>query len=52
MSVSSVVEHILSAMKVWGSIPRPFNSETVSPMVRYCCEVSSGLHCPGAETRR
>ena len=40
------------ARKVTGSFLDPVKSDTVSPMVRHRCDVSSELCCPGAKPRR
>ena len=42
----------LSVREVWGSIPGPVKSDTVSPTARHRCDVSSELCSPGAKPRR
>ena len=42
----------LSVREVWGSIPGPVKSNTVSPTARHRVDVSSELCYPSAETRR
>ena len=41
-----------SVREVWGSIPGPVKSGTVSPTARYRCDVPLDLCCPGAMRRR
>ena len=51
-AVSSVAKRTLSVREVWGSIPGPVKSDTVSPTTRHRCDVSSELCSPGAKPRR
>ena len=47
----SAVKMSLSMQKIWGSIPRPVKSDTLQPMARHSCDVSSELRGPGPKSR-